>query len=106
MAAKLVKCAKLGQELPGIDETTSTGDQALRMCRLFGGAALAQRVHENVSARAWEMWTDYMRMVINEYRLNPTSDEANEILRQHMEDFLFGRAQEIPNYLAPEEPKP
>jgi len=106
MAAETVNCVKLGQELPGIDEMTPTGKQALRLCRLVGGAALAQRVQEHVSAQAWQMWADYMRMLLNEYRLDPTSDEANELLRQHMEDFFFGQQRAIPNYVPPEPPAP
>jgi Fe-S cluster biosynthesis and repair protein YggX len=47
------------------------------------------------------MWTDYMRMVMNEYRLDPTSDEANAILREHMEEFFFGQQRDIPGYVAP-----
>jgi Fe-S cluster biosynthesis and repair protein YggX len=102
MSAKTVKCAKLGQELPGIDETTPAGAQALRMCRLLGGTELALRIQESISAQAWQMWSDHMRMIINEYRLDPTSDEANQILRQHLEDFFFGRPRDIPNYVPPE----
>ena len=101
MAAKTVRCAKLGRELPGIDESTPVGSQALRMCLLFGGAELRRRVHEHVSAQAWDMWADHMRMVINEYRLDPSSNQANEILRRHMEDFFFGQEQAIPNYVPP-----
>lgn len=103
MAAKTVKCVKLGRELPGLDEETPAGSQALRMCLLFGGPELRDRVHAQVSARAWEMWTDHMRLVINEYRLDPTSDESNEILRKHMEAFFFGRPQEVPGYVPPSE---
>jgi Fe-S cluster biosynthesis and repair protein YggX len=102
MAAKTVKCAKLGEELPGIDEATPAGRQALKMCLLIGGPELRQRVLENVSARAWEMWTDQMRMIINEYHLDPTSDASNTVLGRFMEEFFFGRPEEIPNYVPPE----
>jgi Fe-S cluster biosynthesis and repair protein YggX len=102
MAAKTVKCAKLGQELPGIDETTPSGRQALKMCMLIGGPELRQRVLDSISAQAWEMWTDYMRMVINEFRLDPTSDEANRVLGQIMQEFFFGRQPEIPDFVPPE----
>jgi Fe-S cluster biosynthesis and repair protein YggX len=104
MAVKTVKCVKLGKELPGIDATTPKGDQTLRMCRLFGGTALVHRVLENVSAQAWELWTGHMRMVMNEYRLDPTSDESNQILRHHMEAFFFGQEQQVPNFVPPEAP--
>ncbi len=101
MPARTVRCAKLGRELPGLDESTPEGAQALRVALLLGGPALRQRVHEQVSAEAWALWKDHMRMVINEFRLDPTSDESNGILREHVEAFLFGRARDIPGYVPP-----
>lgn len=101
MAARTVRCAKLGRELPGLDESTPEGAQALRVALLLGGPALRQRVHEQVSAEAWALWKDHMRMVINEFRLDPTSDESNGILREHLEAFLFGRTKDIPGYVPP-----
>ncbi len=43
-----------------------------------------------------------MRMVINEYRLDPTTEESNAILREHMEAFLFGQAKTVPGYVPPQ----
>ena len=101
MATRTVKCAKLNEELPGIDSDTDDGDRALRMALLIGGPEFQQRVRDGVSMRAWEMWTDHMLMVMNEYRLDPTSDEANEVLKPHMESFFFGGGQEVPGYTPP-----
>lgn len=101
MAAKTVKCAKLGQELPGIDPESGEGDRALRMALLIGGPDLRKRIGNSVSAKAWEMWTDHMRMVINEYRLDPTGDDANRVLKPHMEAFFFGEQQQLPGYVPP-----
>ena len=103
MAAKTVKCAKLGQDLPAIDPQSADGDRALRLALLVGGPEMKQRICDSVSAQAWEMWTDYMRMVINEYGLDPTSDRANEVLRPHMEDFFFGQQRQVPGYTPPQE---
>ena len=96
--AATVKCAKLSEELPAIDPATSAGAQASRMALMIGGKEMQQRVLANVSQKAWGMWKDHMVMIFNEYRLDPTSDEANKILRQHMESFFFGQAAEIPNW--------
>lgn len=101
MAAMLVHCKKLGRELPGLDPDTPEGGQAVRMALLLGGPDLRRRVVEQISAEAWRMWLDHMRMVINEFRLDPTSDESNAILRDHLEGFLFGAAKQIPNYVPP-----
>lgn len=103
MAEKTVQCAKLGRELPALDEATPAGNQAMRLCRMIGGSELAERVRQNVSAEAWSQWGDHMRMILNEYRLDPTSDEANAVLREHMEAFFFGQQRDIPNYVPPEQ---
>jgi Fe-S cluster biosynthesis and repair protein YggX len=101
MAARIVQCAKLGRELPGLDEDTPTGARALRMAVLFGGPALKQRVHEQVSAEAWQLWLDRMLLVVNEFRLDPTADASNPVLREHLEAFLFGGGKHVPNYRPP-----
>ena len=101
MAEHVVKCAKLSKELPGIDESTAEGNQALMMCLMLGGPDLQQRVRENISLEAWKLWADHMRMVMNEYRLDPTSDEADAVLKQHLEAFLFGEGKAVRNYVPP-----
>ncbi len=103
MAAKTVMCAKLGEELPAIDPDTPDGERALRVALLIGGPEVRRRIQEFVSAKAWAMWTDTMRMIMNEFRLDPTSDEANKVLKRYMEDFFFGTEAAIPNYVPPEQ---
>lgn len=98
-----VNCAKLGRELPAIDPNTSEGGQALRMVTLIGGPELRQRVQEHVSIDAWRLWKDHMLMVINEFRLDPTSSDSNGVLAQQMDAFFFGDQPDIPNYVPPEE---
>jgi Fe-S cluster biosynthesis and repair protein YggX len=101
MAQRTVQCAKLGKELPGLDDSTPDGNQALKMALLLGGPELRQRVHDHISVDAWSLWKDRMLMIINEYRLDPTSDASNAVLREHMEAFLFGESKHIPNYVPP-----
>jgi Fe-S cluster biosynthesis and repair protein YggX len=103
MAQRMVQCAKLRRELPGLDETTPEGERALRMAQLLGGAALRERVRDHVSAEAWNLWTDFMRMVVNEYHLDPTSNASNALLKEHLEAFLFGEGGALPNYVPPDE---
>lgn len=101
MSAGTVVCAKLGAELPGIDPASPDGGRHLRMVKLIGGAAFADRVLKTISAKAMGLWNDHMLMVINEYRLDPTSDEANAVLAKQMEAFFFGERADIPNYVPP-----
>lgn len=105
MAEKLVKCAKLGRELPAIDPATPDGDRALKMALLIGGRELQGRIRDQVSAEAWSKWPDTMRMVINEFRLDATTEEGNKILRKYMEEYFFGQEAAIPNYVPPSEKK-
>lgn len=102
MPAPTVQCAKLNQPLPGLDPDSPDGRQARKLSMLFGGDELADRVLAGVSAKAWEMWKGHMLMVMNEFRLDPTSSEANKILAQQMEQFFFGESPEIPNFVPPE----
>lgn len=101
MAQRMVQCAKLGKELPGLDESTADGRQALKLAQLIGGSELRERVQNHISADAWKLWKDHMLMVINEFRLDPTSDASNPVLKEHMVEFLFGHGREIPNYVPP-----
>jgi len=74
---RLVFCAKLKRELPGLDAPPWPG-------------ALGQRIYEHISAEAWEMWEERMKMILNEYRLLPFQKEAQTLIATQMEEFLFG----------------
>ncbi len=99
--AKLVRCAKLGRELPGLDPDTPDGSRALKMVTLIAGPQMMARVRDSVSAEAFEGWKGHMLMVMNEFRLDPQSDEANRVLAQQMEAFFFGQNASIPNFVPP-----
>ncbi len=89
MAQRMVMCAKLHKELPGLEEAPWVGE-------------LGQRIYDNVSQQAWQMWLDYLRMLINEYRLVPSTKEAQEVIATQMERFFFGEgAAPPPNYVPP-----
>jgi len=84
-----VFCVKLQRELPGLDEPPFDTE-------------LGRRVYENVSAEAWRMWGDHCKMVLNEFRLNPANPRDQEVIVQHLEQFLFGEhAAAPPGYVPP-----
>jgi Fe-S cluster biosynthesis and repair protein YggX len=86
---RMVKCVKLGAELPGLEQPPWSGE-------------LGQRIYENVSQQAWSMWLSRMTMIINEYRLYPADPEAQKILEAHMEEFFFGPEAGVPpGYVPP-----
>jgi Fe-S cluster biosynthesis and repair protein YggX len=92
MAERMVKCVKLGKELPGLDEPPWVGE-------------LGQRIFENVSKDAWKLWLDHLRMIINEYRLSPAQKEHQQIIAQQMEKFFFGEGAQLPPGYVPEPKK-
>ena len=88
MAEHKVFCAKLHQELPGLEEPPFDTD-------------LGRKVYENVSRQAWQMWTEHCKMLLNEYRLNPARKEDQEAIVRQMEQFFFGEGSVLPKEYVP-----
>ena len=86
---RTVMCAKLGRELPGLDAPPWPG-------------ALGQRIYNEISAEAWEMWEERMKMVLNVYRLLPFQKEAQALVTKQMEEFLFGESTSLPPGYVPD----
>jgi Fe-S cluster biosynthesis and repair protein YggX len=89
-AGRKVRCVKLKQELPGLDAPPWPGE-------------LGQRIYDQVSAEAWRMWEERMRMILNEYRLLPFQKEAQQLIARQMEDFFFGEGTALPPDYVPEQ---
>jgi Fe-S cluster biosynthesis and repair protein YggX len=87
--ARTVFCAKLQKNLPALDEAPWPGE-------------LGKRIQENVSAQAWKMWEDRMKMILNEYRLMPWQKEAQQLMAKQMEDFFFSGNDALPPEYKPE----
>ncbi|MEX2263909.1 MAG: oxidative damage protection protein [Bryobacteraceae bacterium] len=90
---RTVKCVKLQRELPGLDEVP------------FEGHPLGQRIYENVSKEAWKLWVEHMKMLMNEYRLNLGTAEAQEFLLKQMEEYFFGEGAALPPDFVPPQTK-
>ena len=91
---RMVQCAKLGQQLPGLEHAPLPGP-------------IGERIYREISAEAWEQWVKHQTMVINEYRLNPSDPEAQKVLLGHLEQFLWGGGAEAPpDYVPPSEKDP
>ena len=89
MAERLVQCVKLKRELPGLDHPPFSGE-------------LGERIFQNVSQEAWGMYREHLKMVINEYRLTLGTQEANEMIERHTEDYFFGSGASLPpGYIPP-----
>jgi len=72
-----VMCKKLNKELPGFEKPPWPGE-------------MGTRIMNEISREAWQMWLEAAKMIINEYRLNLATPEAQEIIAEQMENYLFG----------------
>ena len=82
-------CVKLQKELPGLSEPPFDNP-------------LGQRIFENVSQEAWKGWVERMKMIMNEYRLNLGTKEAQDFLMQQMEEYFFGEGGQLPPDYVPQ----
>jgi Fe-S cluster biosynthesis and repair protein YggX len=86
---KMVKCSKLGQELPGMSYKPFHND-------------LGQRIYDSVSQQAWMMWVEFSKKIVNEYRLDLTSPTGQSVLLEQAERFFFGDGGQQPPEFVPE----
>jgi Fe-S cluster biosynthesis and repair protein YggX len=88
--ARKVFCVKFQKEMEGLDEIP------------FEGHPLGKRIYDNVSKEAWKMWVEHMKMLMNEYRLNLGTQQAQEFLITQMEQYFFGEGAVLPpDFVAP-----
>lgn len=85
---RMVECVKLGRELPGLAQPPYPGD-------------LGQRIYENVSQEAWDMWKQHAVILINHYGLSLMDPQAQDFLRTQMEEFFFGEDAQMPEGWSP-----
>jgi Fe-S cluster biosynthesis and repair protein YggX len=89
--AHMVKCVKLGHEAEGLGEPPFD-------------SPLGQKIYENVSKQAWDQWQEHMKMLLNEYRLQPWKKEHQDFIVQQMEAYFFGEGEVKPSeYVPPKE---
>ena len=90
--ARMVKCIKLGSELPGLSEPPMPGE-------------VGRLVYEQVSAEAWKMFQEHFKMVINEYRIDLMDPRADTMFQQQVEEFFFKGSEPLKpeGYVPPEE---
>lgn len=93
MATRTVNCVKLGRELPGLKRPPFPG-------------ALGQRVFENISQQAWELWQQQSTLLINHYGLNLRDPNAQKFLMQQLEEFLFNPDAQARDDYTPEDQAP
>jgi len=86
--AHTVFCVRNKKEMEGLDEPPFDSD--------FG-----QKIYQNVSLAAWAEWGERQKMLLNEYRLQPWTPQAQQFLVEQMESFFFGEGVEMPQQYTP-----
>lgn len=81
--AGTVKCVKLGRESEALDKPPFKGE-------------LGQRVFENVSKEGWRLWLEHSKILINEYRLDLTSEQGQTLWMTELEKFFWGEGSALP----------
>jgi Fe-S cluster biosynthesis and repair protein YggX len=87
--ARMVQCVKLGRKAEGLEEPPFD-------------SPLGQKIFENVSKEAWQQWQDHMKILLNEYRLQPWRKEHQDFIVQQMEQYFFGPGAELPEEYKPQ----
>jgi Fe-S cluster biosynthesis and repair protein YggX len=87
--ARTIHCIKLKEDADGLEKPPFKGP-------------LGQRLFENVSAKAWRVWLEHSKMLINEYRLDLTSDTGQRVWMSECEKYFFGDGSELPPDFVPE----
>ena len=80
---RMVMCRKLGRLLPGLDKAPFKGK-------------LGERIFNDISREAWEMWPSYQTLLINHYGLSLGDPNAQDFLLQQMEQFFFSAEGQMP----------
>ncbi len=75
--SRTVHCVKLDKEAEGLDKPPYPGE-------------LGQKIFEQVSREAWQMWIQQQTILINEHRLSPINPEHRAFLEGEMKKFFFG----------------
>ncbi len=75
MAANDIDCVRCGRQAPG---ATS----------VFYGGALGEEIRAKTCADCWAEWQETEVMVINELRLNFMDPKSQDVLAEHLRQFL------------------
>jgi Fe-S cluster biosynthesis and repair protein YggX len=83
MPERLVRCVKMGRELPGLDKPPFAGP-------------LGQRIFDNVSLQGWDLWQGRAAQLMRDEGLSMGDPQARKRLLQKMEEFFFAPGAEAP----------
>ena len=85
----MIHCVKLGREAEALEKPPFKGD-------------LGQKVFDSISKDAWKMWLEHSKMLINEYRLDLTSEHGQKVWMTELERYFFGEGSQLPPEFKPQ----
>ncbi len=88
MTTPMVFCKKLHKEAPGLVRAPYPGP-------------LGQRIMQEISMEAWQLWLKQQTLLINENRLNVLHPDTRTFLEAEMQKFLFEGSDEKPQGFTP-----
>ena len=77
---RMIHCLKLNKQAEGFDHAPYPG-------------AIGQRIYNDISKEAWQLWINQQTILINEYRLSMLDQKARQFLLIEMEKFLFNNSE-------------
>ena len=90
--SRLIPCVKFGKEKEGLEKPPLRG-------------TIGQRVYEHVSKEAWSLWLEHSKMLINEYRLDISSESGQKVWMDELEKYFFGEGSQLPPDYMPKQAK-
>lgn len=86
--SRMIACSYLKKEAEGLDFSPYPGE-------------LGNRIYNEISKEAFELWKRHQTMLVNENRLNLADARARQYLARQMEQFFFGGGAEKPQGYVP-----
>ena len=90
--ARMVKCHKLQKEAEGMPYKPFDNE-------------LGERIYNEISLDAWKLWLEHSKMLINEYRLDVTSEQGQKVWMTELDKFFFGEGSQLPPDFVPQKQK-
>ena len=90
--SRMISCVKFGKEKEGLEKPPLRG-------------TIGQRFYEHVSKEAWSLWLEHSKMLINEYRLDISSESGQRVWMDELEKYFFGEGSQLPPDYMPKQAK-
>jgi Fe-S cluster biosynthesis and repair protein YggX len=57
---------------------------------------MGKKIFDHVSQEAWRMWLEHSKMIVNEYRLDLTSEHGQKVWMTEVDRYFFGEGSALP----------